>query len=153
MTDHKYTDDEVIRALECCAVDPNSGKFSDCKNCPLDDKRTSYCFEFEIQKLALDLINRQRAEIAEYQKHIDQDIIYVHQVKAEAVKEFAERIKRECLIDRGYEILQAGTINNLVKEFTESEKSCPDCKYFVGCEAACGGVPCDSYTEGDTNAK
>ena len=33
-----------------------------------------------------------------------------------AVKDFAERLKKECLIDRGYEILQEGTIDNLVKE-------------------------------------
>lgn len=26
-------------------------------------------------------------------------------------------------------------------------KECPDCKYFVGCERACGGVPCGRYME------
>ena len=36
--------------------------------------------------------------------------------RAEAIKEFAERLKRECLIARGYEILHEGTIDNLVKE-------------------------------------
>lgn len=30
--------------------------------------------------------------------------------KSEAIKEFAERLKKEVLIDRGYEILQLGTI-------------------------------------------
>ena len=37
-------------------------------------------------------------------------------IKAEAIREFAERLKKECLIDRGYEILHEGTIDNLVKE-------------------------------------
>ena len=36
--------------------------------------------------------------------------------QAEAVKVFAKRLKKECLIDRGYEILHEGTIDNLVRE-------------------------------------
>lgn len=40
-------------------------------------------------------------------------------IKSEAIKEFAGRLKRKCLIDRGYNILQDGDINNLVKEMTE----------------------------------
>lgn len=32
-------------------------------------------------------------------------------------------------------------------------RQCPNCKYFVGCEAACGGVPCELYDEGVTNAE
>ena len=34
----------------------------------------------------------------------------------EAIKEFAERLKKETLSDRGYDILQQGTIDNLLKE-------------------------------------
>lgn len=41
---------------------------------------------------------------------------HYNEAKSEAVKEFAERLKKECIIDRGYEILQEGTIDNLVKE-------------------------------------
>lgn len=37
-------------------------------------------------------------------------------IRAEAVKEFAERLKKECIIDRGYEILQEGTIDDFLKE-------------------------------------
>lgn len=36
--------------------------------------------------------------------------------RAEAIRAFVKRLKRECLIDRGYEILHEGTIDNLVKE-------------------------------------
>ena len=32
----------------------------------------------------------------------------------------------------------------LIKEMTPSPE-CPDCKHFVGCEAACGGRVCDSF--------
>lgn len=40
-------------------------------------------------------------------------------LKSEAIKEFAERLKKEALINSGYEVLQAGAIDNLVKEMTE----------------------------------
>ena len=43
---------------------------------------------------AEEIINRQQAEIEEYQKHIDNDIIYVKNIKAEAVKELAEKTNK-----------------------------------------------------------
>ena len=43
-------------------------------------------------------------------------------VKSKIIKEFAEMLKKECLIDRGYEILYEGTIDNLVKEMTEVDE-------------------------------
>ena len=46
---------------------------------------------------------------------------YIEKSKAEAIKKFSERLKKECLFDRGYEILQGGTIDHLVKEFTEEK--------------------------------
>lgn len=87
MTEHKYTDEEVIKALECCAVDPNSGKFSDCKNCPMDDIKDANCFNWIIQQCALDLINRQKAEVAFWMDA-------AANAKKEAVKEFAEKLKK-----------------------------------------------------------
>ncbi len=48
----------------------------------------SGCEDFEDK----DLINRQKEEIEEYQKHIDNDIIYVKNIKSEAKKEFAEEL-------------------------------------------------------------
>lgn len=114
MTEHKYTDEEVIKALECCAVDPKSGKFSDCKNCPLDAIKDANCFNWIIQQCALDLINRKKAEVAFWMDA-------AANAKKEAVKEFAEKLKKECLFDRGYEILQEGTIDHLAKELTEEK--------------------------------
>jgi peptidoglycan hydrolase CwlO-like protein len=69
-----------------------------------------------------------RTEIEGYKKHIDNDIIYVHAVRAEAVKEFAERLKTK--VDGWYydfakfdDTMDAlMEIANLVKEFTEGEK-------------------------------
>ena len=99
MKDQKYTDEQIIKALECCAVDPHSGKFADCKNCPLDYLKTANCFEYEIQIIALDLINRQRAEIERLSHKCDdcagctQWICDCANIEAEAIKEFAERAK------------------------------------------------------------
>ncbi len=76
--------------------------------------------EFEVVEEDIDdLINRQKAEIEEYQKHIDNDIIYVNRVKAEAYKEFAEKLKGKIDLSvfgsRGYAI-SINDIDNLVKE-------------------------------------
>ena len=53
------TDNEIIKALECCS---RSGWLNDCDGCPCYDKtediQTSECQE-RLMKNALDLINRQ----------------------------------------------------------------------------------------------
>ena len=56
MTEHKYTDEEVIKALECCA-------HADCMNCPRwsEEWTSGMCADFLSD--VLDIINRQRAEI------------------------------------------------------------------------------------------
>lgn len=162
MTDHKFTDDELQRCIECCI----KGKvWGDCKklNCPAIRKqgchfylRTDDDYEntiyIEILKDALALINRQKAEIeslqavhadmteslrlaaeankdmqaeiAEYQKHIDNDIIYVNRVKAEAIKDFAQRLKSNLGRIPQYHFTRSEvewSINTLVKEMTEGK--------------------------------
>ena len=37
-------------------------------------------------------------------------------IKSEAIKEFAERLKKEALRDSGFEVLPLGMIDNLVKK-------------------------------------
>lgn len=98
MTERKFTDDDVIKALECCAVDPNSGKFADCKNCPLDYSKTANCFEYEIQIIALAIINRQSAEIDDLTRDTIPKLKYglerANKYGAELDREFAE-LKRK----------------------------------------------------------
>lgn len=108
MTEHKYTDEEVIKALECCVAEG----YPTCDECPFD----GCCCDGTNKMLnnALALINRQKAEVAFWMDA-------AANAKKEAVKEFAEKLKKECLFDRGYEILQDGTIDHLVKEFTEEK--------------------------------
>ena len=59
MEEKKLTDEEIVKALECCA---NGGSQKDCELCPIGIIK---CFEQEnlMPQLALDLINRQKAEI------------------------------------------------------------------------------------------
>lgn len=102
MTDKKFTDEEIIETLECCA-------YSDgCERCQCSKQ----CDGAEHLINALDLINRQKAEIErlkecpkcvyEYDGEITeycvqgpcQNFKTVEQIKAEAYKEFAEKIKK-----------------------------------------------------------
>ena len=58
MTD-KFTDKEIIKALECCA------DLFDCISCPCKD----FCGDLgKLQQNALDLINRQQARIKELEE-------------------------------------------------------------------------------------
>ena len=59
------TDNKIIKALECCAEHPN------CKNCPYVDKIG--CVNL-ISKDSLDLIKRQKAEIARLQAKLNHTI-------------------------------------------------------------------------------
>ena len=63
----KLTDEEIVKALECCA---NFSTQKDCDLCPIGVIK---CFEQEnlMPQLALDLINRLQAENAELQKQVD----------------------------------------------------------------------------------
>ena len=77
------TDNEIIKALECCI----NGK---CSECPL---RAMACSEKVAMAFANDLINRQKAEIERLEKHTEM----YHELRAEAVKEFAEKVKQKTL--------------------------------------------------------
>lgn len=149
------TDNEIIKALECCGFE--FGNL--CSVCPKYEKDNDFCQE-ELYNYALDLINRQKAEIekhknncekcgaktrecieslhniiAEQQAEIKElntirsrliydsgtltkisDELY-QKIKAEAVKEFAERLKK-VWFDNGYESPDVDFedfVDNLVK--------------------------------------
>ena len=127
------TDAEIIKALEIC----NSLHLRCGNGCPYyeapykDGKR---CSEMMIDD-TLALINRQKAEIERLQKDglvLNKTFMdFVNQQKAEAIKEFAERLKIE-LFKRALEsanpntcpndldsVEVGDTIDNLVKEMTE----------------------------------
>ena len=73
MTEHKYTDEEVIKGIKCCII-------GDCGGCPINTG--SACRDYLFDG-AIDLINRQKAEIAFWMDA-------AANAKKEAVKEFTE---------------------------------------------------------------
>lgn len=93
MKERKFTDEEVIRALECCTSCVTTEA---CKNCViypfLPNVTAEECMEYAM-RLAIDLINRQKAEIEELkirnerQKHTIK-AYQINKTKAEAIKEF-----------------------------------------------------------------
>lgn len=158
MTDHKYTDDEIIHSLKVCSTD------GDCIECLINPHKGNYgyCTSLAI-KAALDLINRQKAEIeslqavhadmteslrlaAEANKDMQAEIeklgrdryqilpdgrleliprTDINAIKAEAIKEFAERVKgRNSVYATDKTLLKElnFVIDNLVKEMTEENK-------------------------------
>ncbi len=138
MTEHKFTDEEVIRALGICA---KAECFGDCEDmgCPAATKqgcrfylRTDEDYEGVIQdemlKDALDLINRQKEEIERLMAEAKIDEretkctrIHRDTARAEAIKEFAERLKRELITGGIYPVLVKKSIDNLLKEMTEEK--------------------------------
>ena len=139
------SDNEIKKALECCS-EP-AGKCC-CEVCPLHHREDS-CTTALI-KMAVELVNRQQAEIERLERNfkaakvdaklkkqeIERFVVKQYALKAvikryekdlkkaksEAIKEFAERLKEQIYIkkDKG---LYFEKIDNLVKEMTEvSEK-------------------------------
>lgn len=132
----KFTDDEIVKAFGICV---KAECWGDCEDmgCPAATKqgcvfylRTDEDYEGVIQeemlKDALDLINRQKAEIERLksllvEQHNTIDEI-VRQPKNEAIKEFAERLLDEYDIWTESDVAEYqyvyGLVNNLVKETT-----------------------------------
>ncbi len=107
------TDNEIIKALECC----EQTILPYCSSCSYN--KMSGCSK-KLKQDALDLINRQRAEIERYEKENHEKFnkwmlldkrtkeryaelyeVAKGVVRAEAVKEFAERLKEE-MADKKY---------------------------------------------------
>lgn len=113
------TDEQIVRALECC------GEMKDCKKeCPLGDVGGIDKCMHTLMLDALELIKRQQAAIECF---ADIGKMY-SEVRAEAVREFAERLKKELNITGNggwFEIGESGligAIDDLVKEMTEGRK-------------------------------
>lgn len=109
------TDKEIIQALEYCKTD----KDRNCRNCPYKDVKT-YCFEM-VREDALDLINRQQAEIERLQENNKAIMQTIADVHTEAIKEFDERLKEDCLsypLENGdlTMLVDVESYNNLKKE-------------------------------------
>ena len=117
------TDNEIIKAFEHCC------KGRDCRCC-------AYHGAFDCSRQVwLDvaaIIKRQRAEIEKLkiysenldisQKHLLNECAMARKTaKSEAIKEFAEQLKKRFYLLDGRCVVDIPQINNLVKEMTEGE--------------------------------
>ena len=115
--ERKFTDDEIVKALDICS-----------KNNVTRHNGLTYAgiplrFLFEE---ALDLINRQKAEIERLKEAyaIYEETTGLKWARAEAIKEFAERLKeRKCHYTEtehtfDFDGVDVDEIDNLVKEMT-----------------------------------
>ena len=129
------TDKEIIKALECCVTK------EDCDGCPYDE--INDCIKGHEEDI-LDLITHQQAEIErlkecpkcvyEYDSEIMEYCVQglcpnfktVEQIKFEAYKEFAEKLKLFIIPQKadGYtrEIILKRDIDNLLKELVGEDK-------------------------------
>ena len=106
---NKLTDNEIVKALECC-YDLESSAI--CHQCPL--YQTEDCRDGYLGMQAYHLINRQKAEIERLKGW--QDLLKAEKhtlIKAEAYKEFAEKLK---FIMYPSVKLEYKDIDNLLKE-------------------------------------
>ena len=107
------TDEQIIKAYERCFT--LGFDESTCYECPFYTA-TAKCTE-DLRDSVLDLINRQKAKIENE----------INQIKSEAIKEFAKRLKEKCYEDfqETYEMLSPyvtdDDIDDLVKEMTEEK--------------------------------
>ena len=114
--ENKMTDNEIIKALECC-----SEHVRNCAECPLNVTSLDHC-STRLAQNVLDLINRQKAKIERLKKYDEERDIRLHarlteQARAEAIKEFAERLKAEKFPHTDFgELVYVEDIDNLVKE-------------------------------------
>ena len=106
------TDEQIIKAVEICRT-PDT-----CRGCPYHELYTAGCV-CALMKDVFDLINRQKAKNERE----------INQIKSEAIKEFAERLKRTSIgleigDDKKFKMTVVSTvaIENLVKEMTEVQE-------------------------------
>lgn len=150
MTDKKFTDEEIIKALECCLITTTEKA---CIECPFNKQKLCDKDQWALEKYAIGLINRQKAEIErlktenkiyieanrvigyqrdqrdkeieELQKQIDGLDVRENKIKAEAYKEFAENavIRLTDNYNSEYAHWIDDTIDNLLKEMSDDDNA------------------------------
>ena len=128
MIDKKYTDKDIISSLEVIATTCN------CNECKIRSGKWGTCNCSETTaNAALDLINRQKAEIERLRgstivNNIMESQRIKREAKAEAYKEFAERLKEKSFKTiRNYgltkDVVEVCDIDNLLKEMVGDDNA------------------------------
>lgn len=131
MTDKKFTDEEIIKALECHFNEELDKEPFRCVDCPLYNDTSPSCTE-ALKSYALDLINRYKAENKRLNKKVEElsevlsDTIRIRyeEAKAEAYKEFAKKIKEE--IENAY-----NNNSKVVYEHISKHAECPNYEFIA----------------------
>lgn len=114
------TDKEITAELECCIT-------TQCKSCRYRCEHVNQC-TLSLKTDALDLINRQKAEIEILNEKERILIFQLYEEREKAIKEFAERLKVETISFVEYDeggwgervtAVKTSSIDNLVEEMTE----------------------------------
>ena len=132
--ENRISDDEIISSLEVIATTRN------CNECKIRNCNWGDCNCSQITaNAALDFINRQKAEIErlkecpkciyEYGGNTTEHCIQgpcsnfktVEQIKSEAIKEFAEKLKKRFYLCAGRCVVNVYHIDSLVKEMVGEE--------------------------------
>ena len=107
-------DNEIIKAFKDFLIEQVDGYI---EHVETDGERYEFIEkELELLKEIDNLINRQKAEIERLNKEVDrlsQCVLYHDGQVVDAVKEFAERLKKELSFGK---YIQADQIDNLLKE-------------------------------------
>lgn len=126
------TDNEIIRSMECVI-----GNDVNCSECAYQKVLPFPSCRMMCAKNALDLINRQKAEIEKLkqenefchktitenaQRALEVAVEEIEKAKAEAIKEFAERLKEKFGIADCIVTVNNNDIDNLVEEVREENE-------------------------------
>jgi hypothetical protein len=117
-------DNMIIKPLECCGeID---GKY--CNTCAYQHENECV---ISLSRNALDLINRQKAEIESLNEKEQVLIFQLYEERKKAIKEFAERLKKsafDCDVSFGFgkehytKVVTVIEIDDLVKEMVGDKR-------------------------------
>lgn len=137
MTDKKLTDEDVVEGLERC-ISTTTDKA--CAECPFNKQNLCDIDQWALERYALDLIKRQKAEndsakakieiCAEVIERQDAEIERLNsakdKLKAETYKEFAERLKQSTVMavmgNKIHAVATSKGVDNLLKEMVGEEE-------------------------------
>ena len=115
MTDHKFTDEEVMQALRCCGeLDSHM-----CENCPLRFFEDGTACIPAMSRASAELIIRQKKEIERLQKLLDDKCDRcIARDRAEGIKEFADKLIHEVVRNHNV-FVQVADVVRYVKQISE----------------------------------
>lgn len=108
-------DNDIIKALRQCVAGGS------CRHCPLEEEVG--CRQ-KVLAYALETINSQKTEIERLKRYDEERDVRLHArltetARAEAIKEFAERLKQTRVDFDGIEMVAVGNIDTILEQMTE----------------------------------